>query len=382
MYRPVTIILSFSLFAFGIVSDALSAKPSLQIRDLRVTFPTDNEVRIEGEMQCNELMPDGMASPDSNIEVNIDFPRGSQGFARLPEHFMGYYTDPEARPLWKPYYEFEGKRYVIAEIKPPFYNSTHLRWNPVLDKALDNYRDDGQWIGFAKTLRFRNLGTASKLHYRVVLGWKHSYLHGTGDQRFAHKYYWVVYGPFAWGTAPVCDANLTASFRQPVSFTERGVERKRPVKMADPDLADERQGDGQATGETKREKLVRKSGRPSQLEAVNASQELEKKLMAMPIVQTAGVRVTPRSATIAIGLADDVKAEAVTKLLVEAAVESAYALSWISSMEITVRGTQGSSTITVNWDDVSRFVADELSVLEFFKTWSVQGEALVSPDGK
>lgn len=83
MYRPVTIILSFSLFAFGIVSDALSAKPSLQIRDLRVTFPTDNEVRIEGEMQCNELMPDGMASPDSNIEVNIDFPRGSQGFARL-----------------------------------------------------------------------------------------------------------------------------------------------------------------------------------------------------------------------------------------------------------------------------------------------------------
>jgi len=236
MSRPVIPALSFILIAIGSFTQPLFAQPSLQVRNLRVTFPSDNEVSVVGEMRCNQLMPDGMNSPDSNIEVNIDFPRGNEGFARLPEYFMGHYTG--LRHARDPIYGFNGKEHVIVDAKPPFYNGTHLRWKPVLDTTLDNYRDDGN----------------------------------------------------------ACDKVLTAKSRQSVSFSARGVELKESVERVDPDSADGEQGAGQNSDTSKREKLVRKSGRPSQLEAVDASNALEQKLMAMTGIQRAGVRATPRSA--------------------------------------------------------------------------------------
>ena len=133
------------------------------------------------------------------------------------------------------------------------------------------------------------------------------------------------------------------------------------------------------TGEAKRGQLVRRSTRPSQLEAVNASNRLEQKLSGLPGVQTAGVHVTPRSASIVVSTEEGVKADGLTQLVASASVETAYALPWIGTMEITVKGGGGNCTVTVGFDAVKKFVAGETTRAEFYKMWSVQGAGLVAP---
>lgn len=375
------VILAVAVCLTSLQATAFAAESSLEVKNLKISFLADNQVRVQGVLRCNNMQPAGMQNPGSSIDVNIDFPR-SQGFALLPEYFIGHYITHADRADSNPYYAYEGKEFRIGQNKVVFYNGTHILRPPVIDIGLDTYRDEGRWIGFDKTLSFTNLGDTDKLRYRVVIGWKHDHIRGrgdTGDKYFAHNYYWVVYGSFPWEEAPVCDKTLTAKFRQPVSFTERGIQVKRPVKTLSSGVSDNRQDDGQSGEVPKRKELVHQSTRPSQLEAMNASNQLEQKLTASSGVQTAGVHVTPRSASISIGTTEGVKAEVLTQLVASASVEAAYALPWIGTMEITVRGGGGNSTVTVGFDAVKKYVAGEITRAEFYEMWSVQGTGLVVP---
>jgi len=208
------------LFAKGGMA---TADPTLEVRNLHVAFPAEHAISVRGQLRCSDLTPKNRLNPDSEVGVNVDFPQGEQGWSLLPDRFIGYYITHASRHLATPEYLHDGRYYRIPETKKRFYNSTYLRWSPILDRSLDESKDDGRWIDFNKTLSFQRHDS----HYRVVIGWKLSYLGGVGEssgnRRFAHQYHWAVYGPFPWGTAPECKKPLVAKLYRPVFFTEQGA---------------------------------------------------------------------------------------------------------------------------------------------------------------
>ncbi len=361
-----------------------SAGASLEVKNLRVEFLTGQRVRVRGQLRCNEMapqilknQPQGMDNPWSEVSVNIDFPHGKFGFGLLPDDFYGKGIKSEDRNV-RVWLIHNGKFYEEGKKEPVFYNDITLLRPSVIDKRLDNNQDDGRWIAFDKTLEFKNIQTTDGLRYRVVIGWK---LHYTTD-RFDHAYFWVVYGPFSWGESPLCEPMLSAGYRRPAFFTEKGIvveNRAKPEDDNKPEgLAEDDQPPTEKVG-GKRPKLVRPSKPPSHLEAVDASLLLQEKLTALPGVAGAGVGLPPGLALIRVSYAAGMKPEDITRMVADVALETAYGAPWVDSMQILTSGDQGSSTVAITWAPVAKYAAEEMTLQEFCKTWQVGGKQLVIP---
>jgi len=80
------VILAVAVCLTSFQATVLAAESSLEVKNLNVSFLADNQVRVQGELRCNNMQPTGMQNPGSSIDGNVDFPR-SQGFALLPEYF-------------------------------------------------------------------------------------------------------------------------------------------------------------------------------------------------------------------------------------------------------------------------------------------------------
>lgn len=344
-----------------LVPTVVMAESSLEVKNLSISFPSKTEIRVQGMLRCNNIRPSYLINPGGEVEVNVDFPDEKGDFALLPDRFQGHYITPLDRHLSIPFYVHKGKKYVIGKTKQKFFRSTLNAWPPIIDKILDNVKDEGHWIPFDKTLSFRS----PMSNYRVLIEWKLDYLAcPSGDEGylfFAHYYYWVVYGPFPWGEAPACSEKLIAKQRQPVFFTKKGVKITEPIVSEKDDQPEETSDD---TSEPKREKLVRK-GRPSHLDAVNAGNQLEQTLARLKGIQRAGVMVTPRSATVSLFLDDNQAPDIVTQLIVKAFLETADAISWIESISIQAQGR----SVTTTWESVAKYVAGEITLIEFQETW-------------
>jgi len=393
--------LSVVLLVLLISSQVLLAKSSLEVKDLQVEFLSDKQVRVKGLLRCNTMEPPGLTNPWSEIVVNIDFPQGKHGFSLLPERFRGLGTTSEGR--WcTPYLEFNGKRYYQAKkgqaVRNRFHGESYhnsqkdeifytnmsiLAAHPaVIDKNLDNDKHDGQWITFDKTLEFKNIQAKGGLRYRVVIGWT---LHCTTTGAFNHTYFWVVYGPFPWGVSPPCKTTLKASIRRPVFFTEKGVEIKEPVALdgkPQPGAIPEGYQPPTKEGDGKRPKLVRPTKSHTHLEAVDASILLKKKLAALPGIQGSNVGLPPKFALVSINYTAGMKPEDITRLVSRVSLETAQCAPWVEFVVITTSGDQGGSTVTIAWDPLVKYSAEEMTIQEFYKTWKIDGAPLVIPENK
>lgn len=352
------------------------SEQTMTVRNLRVTFPAEDTVRVRGEFRCSDIEPKDVIQSGSTVAVNIDFPRGKAGFTLLPERFQGHYTSHRGRKRSVPCFFYEGEWYVIRAFHDRFYNSTRLLYPPIYDRTLRSDRDDGRWIGFDKTLQLHFRVEKTNLPYRIVVGWTLDYI---AYDQFEHNYFWVVYGPFRWGEAPLCRKTLTAKLARPVSFTAKGVEVKK-ASTTQPGNTNTTTGTGGATTKpaqpAKRKPLTRMTSRPNQLQAVNAGNALELTLNRMPGISRAGVRVTPRMGAVFVDIAKGVTPDALSPLIAEVSVETAYALRWIGTMEITARTARGPSTVRIDWNSVAAYVAGKVTPAEFFATWNVQGQPL------
>jgi len=110
---------------------------------------------------------------------------------------------------------------------------------------------------------------------------------------------------------------------------------------------------------------------------MNAGNRLERELAGWATVERAGVHVTPRSASITLTPSDDVADEELASLVAKASVEAAYAMPWIGSLEFQLSGR----AITIEWDSVAKYVARDLTLVEFHDTWTINGESLPAPAG-
>jgi hypothetical protein len=130
-----------------------------------------------------------------------------------------------------------------------------------------------------------------------------------------------------------------------------------------------------------RPKLKRPDKRPTHLEAFEASEALQVKLLAMPEVESAGVGLPPRRALVRVSYKAGLDPQVLTKLVAAIALETAYAAPWIDTLEMSLDGDQGGTGVTISWDALVKHSAGETTLADFFKTWEVGGDALAAPAG-
>lgn len=379
MIDKVSLAVGALLLVTAVLASEAVAESSLEVKNLSVEFLPDVRVRVRGQLRCNGLKPSGMRHASSHIDVNLDFPRGARGFDLLPERWVGREIDADWRADgydvgFKPYYRYKGASYREGQRKAVFYNSTYLLRPAVIDRELDNSKDEGHWIAFDKILVFKSLKAVTRARYRVVVGWKLSHR----DGHFRHAYGWVVYGPFGWDVAPPCRRTLRATFRRSVSFTTAGV---RVEERASDDSVGAGAGSRMKSGDgrKKRPKPARTGKRPSQLAAANASGKLATILMAFAEVENAGARANPFVGRIDIRSLPNLAGEARTKLVARVAVEGAYSFPWVKTLEVVLGTGEASVSVTVPWEAAARYAADESTLLAFYKTWKIKGGALPAP---
>ncbi len=354
----------------------LMAKPSLEVKNLSVEFLPDNKIHVKGEFCCRDIKGIGGLSISTGVVVDVDFPHGAKGFSLLPDSFsgLGVSSDDRNDPGVQPYMVCNGMQYREGQETAIIYNSTFTIRPMVLDKDLDNETDDGRWIAFDKTLNFNSGPSKNRELYRILIGWK---AHWRYDF-FNHKYFWVTYGPFPWGVAPLCNKSMTATHYRHASFTEKGVVIKEsaapPEEPRDKPPVDEGNGE--------KPKLVRPSKQPTHLEAIDAAELLKTKLAELPGIEGSGVGLPPKFALVRISYSAGMKPDALTRLVARVALETAYCAPWVETMKIAASGDQGSSMVTVTWTPTAKYSAKEITLEDFCKTWQVSGKALVIPKAR
>lgn len=356
----------------------------LTVKDLKVEFVTDTKVRVQGKLMVRGMNPSWIDGPWSEIAIHVDFPRGDAGFALLPDTFSGKGTEPKYRERNRPCYRHRGRWYELGKTKKLFYRSTWMLGPAVLEQPLDDPKHAGRWIAFDKTLDFAAMRPEDRPEYRVVFEWT---VHGTGCSQlpigppgsvFLNQYFFAVYGPFPWGEAPASDRPLVSRWIRPASFTKRGVKVEEPVEPVEPRTE---ATPSEEPKPEKRPKLKRPDKQPTHLEAFEASEALQVKLLAMPEVESAGVGLPPRRALIRVSYKTGLEPQALTVLVAAIALETGYAAPWIDTLEMMLDGDQGSSRVSIPWDALVKHSAGETTLEEFFKTWEVGGDPLAAPTG-
>lgn len=124
----------------------------------------------------------------------------------------------------EPGYFVAGKFLPVEQKQVRIFHSSAILHDPILDRGIAE-SEDGNWIDFDRTLRFpgRKKGHGK---YRVVIEWSNEFINSSV---FAHRYFWVEYGPFDWGEAPPCGQVLKATYRSRVTFDGDRVKVSEPV---------------------------------------------------------------------------------------------------------------------------------------------------------
>lgn len=208
--------------------------------------------------------------------------------------------------------------------------------------------------------------------YRVVIEWSNEFIN---RYVFAHRYFWVEYGPFDWGEAPPCDKVLKATYRSPVTFDGDKATIKKPVGD-DPEtvMPESKEGGDKMTAVPERS-----DERPSQGAAADAALELEQRLSSMPQVTRASAMANPREGRVEVSYADDVEATVLADLIARLAIESAVRFHWVGAINLSLSGTHGASGISMTWDNIRSYATGEITLAEFHSTWQCTGAEVPAP---
>jgi hypothetical protein len=387
-----TIVIAGVLLYFlsgSIAASGQTPNISLDVRDLHVEFVADKKIRVRGKLRARGLRQDPkiFSNAFTSVAARVDLPNGDKGFSVIPAGYIGR-SGPGRCALARHWYSHGGTKYEQETTKVAIYNNTFMLSPAIIDEYLDDARHDGQWISFDKTQDFDRVLAKNRGSFRVVMGLTFHFIGPASacspDSEttfFQHKYWWIVYGPFEWGTAPLVEKVLTArSGGRRVSFTKKGVKIEKPSAGDDTTAGTKPEG-GNPPGKakTKRKKLTRPSKRPTHLEAVDAAGELQTKLNALPGVTGSTIGLPPTAALLNINYGTGLNPEAITQLAADVSVETAYAAPWVDTVRMSLNGDRGGYSITVKWNAIAAFTSGDLTLKDFVKTWITGGTPLVVP---